>query len=676
MAVSREFIVEKLNELVPSLNTSVGSRADVVLIQPLVSLFEGFNEQEFTEFLTTRIEEYDSNIVVSRGTANYDILVAALTAVLEPLWWEIKTVKEWQSLTNFGSMPDEEMDALVANYFMVRSQGSKSRGTVKIYFSRPETIIFNEFIRFVTRSGLGFIPEEPSIIQADAMSLNQEGGLYYTEIVVEAELEGKDYDILSNQIISVENLPVNFVRVVNTSAFTGGTDKETNTELFDRARDAITVRNLQTKKGIRYNVRTEFPRVSAIEVVGFGDSEMLRDLIQYGYTTTTTITQTISGGVPVTIGTTTVTGANYVNHGAMADVHVYTEDLVEGHSDITNIDPTISIGLSRLPPYVTNMPLIRVKEIERLDPLYLTGTGQLIPGAKPIDARVLRDFYFSRDENTLERAIGTVRVFFEQPTSFEVTTNTVLTADNGQVFSPLQTQSISASGMSVNTGQKITKTAMESNIIYNQNITYYYVDISVQSVNAGDDNSLLSDGDYLSITNYTAEGWYLSAEDPNLSFSTEDQVNLTFSSTFNDGIAMTGEAIRIVYEYAPTVAEIQDYVDDDEERVVTTDTLIKHFQPAYVDIALTYEGLGLDTADAEIYVRDFINSISQGTYFEVSDLIAMLYENGATRVVTPIEVFVLTINYDREYRAIRFSDRYRTEKRTHFIARNIDIERQ
>lgn len=672
MSVSREFIVEKLKALFPQLNTDRGSRVDTILIKPLLSVFAEQDTSDFLEFLKTRVEEYDPDIITSEGSANYDILIGPLSSILEPLQKEINNLRQWQSLKNYQSMPTEEMDSLVANFFLTRNEGAKSTGTVRVYFNEPVTAMFNTFSKFLTKSGLAFVPSEVQMIQADVMSFNQEGNLYYVDVLVEAEEEGLKYNILSGQIISAENLPVSYVKVVNMGAFTGGSNKETNEALYTRSLDAITVRNLVSKKSIRHNILSSFPRVEDIQVVGAGDSEMERDLEPFGINTTTTVTQVVSGGRIISTDSVSTSGTNYIHVLGKSDVHIYTQDYIENYIDLVPLSAGLSVSLSSSPPYQVSMPLLRVVDVERLDPVYLTQTGQYIPYAHPIDARVLRDFYFSRDDQNLERAVGTVRVFFERPTKFNVDETTTFTTDSGLEFRPIYTQSITASGMSLNSGQSITKTEMDTNIIYNQDIVYYYTDISVQSINAGDENSLLASNTFLRPFNYTSEGWSLSSADTDYSFSVNETLRLSFTSTFNDGISIDGEAARVIYEYVPTVQSIQDYVDGVDIRVVTTDILIKHFQPAYVDIALQYEG-SVEEDDVELQVRNYINRIGQGDYFEISDLVSLLYEYGVTRIVFPVEVFTLILGKERTYTAKRFTDRYKTDKRVHFIARNVDI---
>ena len=672
--VTRDFIVEKLKSYFPSLDTSEGSKVDSVIIKPLLEIGKSYDLSEFEDFLKTRIKELNPDAITTEGSANYDLIISTLANILEPLVWEIEALKRSQSLGAYKSLPTEEMDALVANYFVQRIQGSKARGTVRVYFSEPVTVFFGAGVKFSTKSGLRFIPNPTTMIQSDTMALSMEGGYYYCDVVVEAEYMGSEYNIKDNQIISIQNLTSPYASVKNSAYFTGGSDEESNEGLYSRTKDSLTVRNLVTAKSIRYNIQTEFPRVTGIEVIGAGNPEMTRDVIPYGVTTTTTITKMMSGGSPITISTETVTGANYVHTLGKSDIYLYTADLVDRYIDITNLPTNPSLRMGKNSPYSIDTPITRIKDVERLDPMYLRSTGQYIPYAHPIDCRALSDFYFSRDDNRIEHGVGTVRLYFERATNVSFSDSSTFTTDEGLVFRPVYTQSIAASGMELNTGQHITNTEMDTNIISTQDIKYYYMDVSVISDRVGDNRALLPRNTYLLPENYSSDGWSLSTQDIDLAFSVREEVVLSISSTFNDGIPIESESVRVSYEYAPTVFDIQEYIESNPVRVVTTDLLAKHFQPAYVDLGLSYEG-PIPESDIKKYIISFINSIDQGAYLEISDLINYLYSYGVTRVLTPIEMLVLVLQKNRVYRAVRFQDRYRTPTRTHFIARNIDVRR-
>jgi hypothetical protein len=73
---------------------------------------------------------------------------------------------------------------------------------------------------------------------------------------------------------------VSFVRVDNPFPFTGGADRETNTQLQARGQDAITVRDLVSGRGILTKLQENFTFIERVFVAGFLDPEQQRDVFE------------------------------------------------------------------------------------------------------------------------------------------------------------------------------------------------------------------------------------------------------------------------------------------------------------------------------------------------------------------------------------------------------------
>ena len=115
------------------------------------------------------------------------------------------------------------------------------------------------------------------------MSLNYDNGLYYMDIPAAAGAEGVLYNIQAGEITkSTMSLPSGVVSVTNPSQFLGGNTSESNTELYNRVKMAITTRDLVTKRSIAYVLTEQFASIKDIVSIGFGDPEMLRDTVM-GY---------------------------------------------------------------------------------------------------------------------------------------------------------------------------------------------------------------------------------------------------------------------------------------------------------------------------------------------------------------------------------------------------------
>lgn len=127
--------------------------------------------------------------------------------------------------------------------------------------------------------------------------------------------------------------------------------------------------------------------------------------------------------------------------------------------------------------------------------------------------------------------------------------------------------------------------------------------------------------------------------EPHARYSIREENYIEFIPNF------VGKDVRISYRYAPEIEDIQEFVETPAERVVTSKTLVKHFIPAFVDVEMSYEVPASDvtakTNDELIeLVAEAINDIPRGNSLQASDLVNLLYENGATKVDLPISMLM------------------------------------
>lgn len=231
------------------------------------------------EFIKQRLAEYDPLIDTRPSTALYDLFLKPMTYMIQPLLDDSTQLAQSQSIANIELMTEEEADLLVSNYFITRRVGAKASGYVRVYFSSPVTILIPQTSVFVSSAGLRFISTDDISYDKETMALNSDGGYYYASIPVEAEDYGTQYSVPAGDIVSTESEIPNSVKVSNIGAFVGGEDHEDNATLKARAEEAITTRNLLSKRSINTLLLEEFPYIKDLLVVGFYDKEMMRDII-------------------------------------------------------------------------------------------------------------------------------------------------------------------------------------------------------------------------------------------------------------------------------------------------------------------------------------------------------------------------------------------------------------
>lgn len=267
----------------PNLDVSPGSPFDVRVIQPLVRRLgtDPFTV-DVTTFINERMAQAFPDLALSEGDALTDLLAKPASLLFDPLVRETRRVARTQSFQDPASLTEEEADALGANFYSPRRVGNLSRGRGRILFAQPQSVAVSPVNFFTSRDGLRFFPQQVQAISTEAMLLNVDAeGLYYFDVNLVAERAGSSYNIGPNQLVAVANVPA-ATRVVNLTRFQYGEDEETPEEYIGRIGQELGEKSLVTLRGIAGKLTTDFPEVRRLNVVGFNDPEMQRDVLRGG----------------------------------------------------------------------------------------------------------------------------------------------------------------------------------------------------------------------------------------------------------------------------------------------------------------------------------------------------------------------------------------------------------
>lgn len=274
-----DLLVEKLEQFDPTFDLSEGSEVYSQVVQPVIDILsvDPF-DTDIEEFLLTRLSQEFPNISAQQGDAIVDLLVRPLQLLLESFKRELEIIRKGQSVETIDGLRLEDAEDLAGNFFVFRSGGARASGTVRVYFSAPSFVNVVLTAKFSTADGLSFFPINNQFYRPETLLLQRSGAFYYVDILVVAEEEGEEYNISAGSVTSVSGID-GAVRVANLFGFGGGTAQESATQLITRTRNSLTERTLNTRKGIRARLLQEFPDIQNMEVVGFGDPEMERDVM-------------------------------------------------------------------------------------------------------------------------------------------------------------------------------------------------------------------------------------------------------------------------------------------------------------------------------------------------------------------------------------------------------------
>lgn len=278
----RDFVEERLLDFNPDIDLSEGSPAQNEVIDPIVRRFtpDPF-EMDVPTFIKTRLEQEYPGLNKEDGEALADLLIKPIEALLDPLIREVEFLRKNKSLIEPDLLAPAEGDALMGNFFVSRNTGTKSIGQVRVSFNAPTAISIGVGNEAGTDSGLKFLPRYPQEISAEQMLFNQDGNLFYADFAYEAEKEGDEYNVDANTITSIANIPT-AVKVRNLNRFRDGVPEESTLSFIDRGESSLTERSLVVPRGAIARLFDQFGDLQHLQVVGFKDSEMDRDIIKGG----------------------------------------------------------------------------------------------------------------------------------------------------------------------------------------------------------------------------------------------------------------------------------------------------------------------------------------------------------------------------------------------------------
>lgn len=228
--------------------------------------------------------------------------------------------------------------------------------------------------------------------------------------------------------------------------------------------------------------------------------------------------------------------------------------------------------------------------------------------------------------------------------------------------------------------QRLSSTQMSSNTA---EAGLYYFDVELVSEGTGDLFNIASDQQFTA-EGYRSDGYYLTTRNSNLTFSVSEEPLLHISRSIlevgtsdspTNATQITGQNIEVTYERSSVVADVQNFVLSETERVVCANPLARHLIPHFVRFDFEYVGgsaASLVTTDMENYIRGLFPS----DFLEVGDLNDIAYQRGATGVLNPIDLIAIVHNYDRTVQAQRSQNALNTGRLAAFVADRLNVNRR
>jgi len=225
----------------------------------------------------------------SKGSALRDLVVTGLANIFAYLQAENDLTRARQSLLLLGRLTgtdvDNAVDEILSNWFISRKQGQYATGVATLYLTQQADVVIPTTAKFYKTGTLVFGPSSTTtttIAAEDLLPVVDADGTtvaYTVDIALKALLPGSDYNIATGSFVDFTRVSPYLTRVENLNVFAGGGGVETTAALLDRALTAITVRDLNSARSIDTTLKDEFTQVDDVTIIGYGDAEMIRDLI-------------------------------------------------------------------------------------------------------------------------------------------------------------------------------------------------------------------------------------------------------------------------------------------------------------------------------------------------------------------------------------------------------------
>jgi hypothetical protein len=517
--------------------------------------------------------------IVFKGTAIERLLVESFTILAQPIADQIKVIRDNQTLRSVAdpdrAIEDAAVDDLIANIFVTRRVGSKAVGAARLFYLSPisETVPINTVFR--SSSGLTFFARADTTITQAGMSLNKTGDFFFFDVNVIAQSEGDEFEIGEDELVEIASGFPNVVRVSNPSPFTEGLPREENEALVARAQQAITERSLVTDPGINAVMRDNFPQVLDFRTVGFGDPEMIRDILT---------------GTDLEFEGIDLGDATELHIGGKVDVYLRTGS--REATSFTFIANTLNTLRGR--DKLDTLPIPATRSFV-LDGGFATGVVQ-----NPGDT-VVTDANAAFVVSALVGKTFRVLTGRERGRTYTVSANTATT-----ITLP--------AGVDIRTNDSyVIEGALALPII---RITTVEEIDPVTSISLG--NVLVLDVDY-----------QINVDNESLNFSPRSRLTLELIGP--NAVLNLGKTFRVDYETVAVVQDVDDFMALPNSRVICADLLAKHALPIFVsgsfDFRLTAELQATitpqDLSDALIA---HLNTLAIAEEFQLNDIPVVLAE--------------------------------------------------
>lgn len=253
------------------------------------------------------------------GVALNDLVIrpfATLTAMLN------KGLNYYFSTNSISGItddsPTELVDKLMSNFFLTRLPGSSAVVRTRLFFlTNNRDIFISQNSTFSIDNVVMFKPAVDLLISGSELTYDADREEYFYDVDLISTSQDSAANIEGGDFIYHSSVDPYFIQASVLFLVQKAISVETNTEFLERAKTAVSTRNLINTRSIDSQIKETFNFISQVIPVGFGDAEMKRDivLVQNPYVSGAQQQLHIGGKVDV-----------YVNSATTSEIKQFTTD--------------------------------------------------------------------------------------------------------------------------------------------------------------------------------------------------------------------------------------------------------------------------------------------------------------------------------------------------------------
>jgi hypothetical protein len=180
---------------------------------------------------------------------------------------------------------DDIVTSVLSNLLLTRDTGAEATGQIRIIVTDQvvtpvdsgATFTANGLEFTATQSFVGVTAANNVINTGSRLITARNDGNYEFLIDVEAVATGTEYNVAAGTRFTTTATIPRLVDAIAAGDFSGGRATEDNATLAARAQSGLSPRVLSGRSHIEALLRENFADLSAVSIIGFADSEMLRD---------------------------------------------------------------------------------------------------------------------------------------------------------------------------------------------------------------------------------------------------------------------------------------------------------------------------------------------------------------------------------------------------------------